>query len=298
MITLIALLLSVLSLSITAFGQKTPERLWEGDAPLAHGKTPDDIPTLTPYLVEGGTSPHAAVVICPGGGYGMLSMDHEGRAYAEYLNAHGLSCFVLKYRLGSHGYRHPAMLLDAARAIRTVRARAGEWHVDPSRIAIMGSSAGGHLASTMVTHFDSGNPTATDPIERMSSRPDMGILCYAVITMGKSTHSGSRNNLLGEHPSDELIGLLSNEQQVTAKTPPCFLWHTVEDTAVPVENSMDFAVALRKHGVPFDLHIYRDGGHGLGLGDDKAPFQNTHPWCRDLIFWLKSCGFVQRNTPE
>jgi acetyl esterase/lipase len=156
----------------------------------------------------------------------------------------------------------------------------------------MGSSAGGHLASTVLTHFDSGKPEATDPVERQSSRPDLGILCYPVISLGQFTHQGSKNNLLGKEPSTELVQLLSNELQVTKETPPCFVWHTWEDTAVPVENSLLFAEALRKAGVPFDLHVYQKGRHGIGLSD-KQPFANAHPWAADCVFWLKGQGFVK-----
>jgi acetyl esterase/lipase len=207
------------------------------------------------------------------------------------LNQHGVAAFVLKYRLGAHGYRHPIMLQDAARALRLVRARADEWKLDPSRIGIMGSSAGGHLASTLLTHFDSGNSNTADLIERQSSRPDVGILCYPVITMGAHTHQGSKNNLLGKDPSEELVKLLSNELQVDSNTPPCFIWHTWEDKAVKVENALQFASALNRAGVPFDLHVYEKGRHGIGLAD-KPPFINPHPWSKDLLFWLKARGFV------
>jgi acetyl esterase/lipase len=199
----------------------------------------------------------------------------------------------LKYRLGSAGYRHPIMLGDAARAVRLVRAKAADWKVDPKRVGIMGSSAGGHLASTLLTHFDAGKPEASDPIERESSRPDLGILCYAVITLGRYTHEGSKENLLGKNPPAELVQLLSNELQVTPQTPPCFVWHTWEDTAVPVENSLQFAAALRAAKVPFDLHIYQQGQHGIGLAD-KPPFAHPHPWAGDCLFWLKAQGFVTK----
>jgi acetyl esterase/lipase len=245
---------------------------------------------VTPYLPDGARATGAAIVICPGGGYGMLA-DHEGRDYALWLNQSGVAGFVLRYRLGSHGYRHPVMLQDAARAVRLVRARAGEWMVDSRRVGIMGSSAGGHLASTLLTHFDAGRPDAADAIERQSSRPDLGILCYAVITLGEHTHQGSKHNLLGKEPPAELVQLLSNELQVTKETPPCFVWHTWEDTAVDVENSLDFAAALRRNHVPFDLHIYQKGAHGIGL-QDKPPFNQVHPWARDCLFWLKVQGFV------
>jgi len=239
--------------------------LWPEGAPGALGKEDKDIPTLTPYLPDPAKATGAAIVICPGGGYGGLA-PHEGVQYARFLNEYGIAGFVLKYRLGSSGYRHPAMLQDAARAVRLVRAQAGEWKVDPKRIGIMGSSAGGHLASTLLTHFDAGKADATDPIERQSSRPDLGILCYAVISLGEFGHRGSMHNLLGPDPSPELVRLLSNELQVTKETPPCFIWHTYEDNAVPVENSLQFAEALRKAGVPYDLHIYQKGQHGIGLG--------------------------------
>jgi acetyl esterase/lipase len=267
-------------------------QLWPEGAPGALGKEDKDIPTLTPYLPDPGKATGAAIVICPGGGYGMLA-PHEGGQYARFLNEYGIAGFVLKYRLGSGGYRHPAMLQDAARAVRTVRARAGDWQVDPKRIGIMGSSAGGHLASTLLTHFDSGQADAADPIERQSSRPDLGILCYAVISLGKFTHQGSKHNLLGPDPSPELVRLLSNELQVTKETPPCFIWHTYEDNAVPVENSLQFAEALRKAGVPCDLHIYQKGQHGIGLGSSNWNSEKRHPWTRDCIFWLQAQGFAK-----
>jgi acetyl esterase/lipase len=200
----------------------------------------------------------------------------------------------LKYRLGP-AYHHPAELLDAGRAIRTVRARAGEFGIDPDRIGILGFSAGGHLAATAGTHFDAGKPAAADVIERASSRPNLMILIYPVITMREFTHSGSRNNLLGPAPSSELIALLSNEEQVTKETPPTFLVHTMTDSAVPVENSMMFAAALRKAGVPFEFHLYERGAHGFGLAE-KDPILSTWPArCAD---WLRLHGFaLSQNTP-
>jgi acetyl esterase/lipase len=283
-------LLCLLASPLIAQAQETFP-LWPSGAPGALGNASNDIPTLTVFLPPADKASGAAIVVCPGGGYGGLAA-HEGQDYALYLNQHGVAGFVLRYRLGSQGYRHPRMLEDAQRAIRTVRARAVEWKVDAKRIGIMGSSAGGHLASTAVTHFDAGKPDAVDAVERQSSRPDLGILCYAVITLGPNTHQGSKNNLLGREPSPELVELLSNEKQVTTKTPPCFLWHTAEDKAVKVENSLDFAAALQRNGVPFDLHVYQKGRHGLGLAD-KPPFANPHPWAQDLIFWLKEQGFVK-----
>jgi acetyl esterase/lipase len=288
----LSLFLTLLTSFLSTFGQEVPRAvpLWTSGAPGSLGSGTNDIPTLTPYLVTGTQGVPAAMVVCPGGGYGGLAA-HEGHDYALWLNGQGISAFVLKYRLGSQGYRHPVMLQDAARAVRLVRSRATEWRIDVKRVGIMGSSAGGHLASTLLTHFDAGNPGATDPVDRESSRPELGILCYPVITMGEFTHAGSRQNLLGKEPSADLIRLLSNELQVTKETPPCFLWHTWEDTAVKVENSLEFAAALRRAGVLFDLHIYEKGRHGLGLGD-KPPFANPHPWVNDCRFWLKARGFV------
>ena len=265
--------------------------LWPQGAPGALGDKDDDKPTLTAFLPAPEKATGAAIVICPGGGYAGLA-PHEGAGYAEWLAEHGIAGIVLKYRLGSKGYRHPAMLNDAARAVRLTRAMADEWKIDPKRVGIMGSSAGGHLAATLLTHFDAGKADAADPVERLSSRPDLGILCYAVITMGPNAHAGSRNNLLGGSPSPELLELLSNEKQVTPETPPCFIWHTWEDTTVKVENSLGFAAALRQHGVPFDLHIYQKGGHGMGLGGGRAGGRQ-HPWAADCLFWLKAQGFAK-----
>ena len=267
--------------------------LWPaGQVPGARGDGTHDVPTLTAYLPEAGRGNGSAMVICPGGGYGGLA-PHEGRDYALFLNREGVACFVLKYRLGSHGYRHPAMVHDAARAVRWVRSRAGEWGLDRDRVGIMGSSAGGHLASTLVTHFDGGRADAADPVERESSRPTLGVLCYPVITMGAFTHQGSKNNLLGPSPDPALVEELSNEKQVRKDGPPVFVWHTVEDTAVPVENALLFADGMRKAGVPFDLHVYEKGRHGIGLRASPPAFENPHPWARDMVFWMKERGFLR-----
>lgn len=263
-------------------------RLWPGNAPLARGQSEHDIPTLTPYLPDKPCG--SAVVVCPGGGYWMLA-GHEGKDYALFLNSLGIAAFVLEYRLGQFGYRHPAMLLDAARALRTVRHRAQEWGVDPGRIGVMGSSAGGHLASTLMTHYDAGDPNAGDPIDRVSSRPDFGILCYAVISLVDYGHRGSADNLLGADAPEAKRRELSNDLSVTKDTPPCFLWHTAEDDAVPVENSIAYAMALRKAKVPFELHVFEKGGHGMGLAD-QPPFAKAHPWAKDLAHWLRGRGLA------
>ncbi len=288
--TLIASALLLTSIAMSHAEMQTAIPLWPAGAPGALGNSEYDIPTLTPYLPDATNATGAAMVICPGGGYGGLA-PHEGNDYALWLNQHGVTCFVLRYRLGSHGYRHPVMLEDAARAVRWVRAHADEYKIDTHRVGIMGSSAGGHLAATLLTHFDAGDTNSSDAIERQSSRPDIGILCYAVITMGEFTHQGSKDNLLGKNPSPELVKDLSNELQVTPQTPPCFLWTTFEDNAVPIENTMLFAEALRKNRVPFALHVYEKGGHGMGL-KDKPPFAHPHPWAADCLFWLKEQKFV------
>jgi acetyl esterase/lipase len=225
---------------------KNPIPLWTSAVPGAIGQTSDDIPTLTPYWPKGNAN-GAAFIVCPGGGYAHLS-DHEGEPVAEWLNSVGITAFVLKYRHGPT-YQHPIPLQDAARAIRMVRARATEWHIDANRIGIPGFSAGGHLASTIGTHFDAGSANAADQIDRVSSRPDLLVLIYPVISMGVFTHEGSKRMLLGENPTAEQVTLLSNELQVTKNTPPTFLVHTANDAAVPVENSLQFAAALRKQGV-------------------------------------------------
>lgn len=281
------LILPVLIAPLVNAAPEIPVVLWPGGAPGAIGKEPVDIPTITPYLPPKNKMNGAAIIVCPGGGYGRLA-DHEGRPVAEWLNSLGVAAFVLKYRLGPR-YHHPAPMQDAARAIRTVRARAAEWGLDPQRIGILGFSAGGHLASTAGTHFDSGKPDASDAIERVSSKPNLMILIYPVITMREKTHAGSKKNLLGTEPAPEVVTLLSNEEQVTTETPPTFLVHTATDTAVPVENSLLFVSGLRRAGVPVEFHLYERGPHGFGLGV-KDPILATWPdRCGD---WLKVHGFV------
>ena len=272
-----------------------PFALWPQGAPGALGKEAVDVPTLTPYLAPKEKATGAAIVICPGGGYQHLA-DHEGRPVAEWLNSIGVTAFVLKYRLGPR-YHHPSMLQDAARAVRTVRARATEWGLDPERVGILGFSAGGHLASTAGTHFDAGKPDATDPVERVSSRPSVMILIYPVITMREKTHGGSKKNLLGENPTPELVALLSNEEQVTKETPPAFLVHTMNDSTVPVENTLMFVAALRRAGVPFELHLYERGPHGFGLGtarDNKPADPILSTWPAHCADWLRLHNFAAK----
>ena len=290
--TLVALVVLAATPSTWTGAQRAPAPespivLWTEGAPGAIDRGPEDVPDLTPYLPLPERATGAAIVVCPGGSYTRLA-PHEGAAVAEWLQSIGIAAFVLKYRLGPR-YHHPAPLLDAARALRTVRARAASWKLDPSRIGMMGFSAGGHVASTLATHFDAGHPDAIDPIEHVSSRPDLVVLVYPVITMGPGGHDGSRRNLLGADPSAALIEELSNERHVTSQTPPAFLVHTVADTGVPYENSLSFAAALRKAGVPHELHVYERGAHGFGLGGADPILSSWPARCAD---WLRAHGFI------
>jgi enterochelin esterase family protein len=264
--------------------------LWPHGAPGAVGDTPADQPAITVYTPPPGKANGAAVVICPGGGYGFLASEHEGRQPARWLNERGVTAFVLRYRIAPR-YHHPAPMEDVQRALRTVRARAAEWHVDPQRIGVWGFSAGGHLASTAGTHFDSGKADAEDPIDRASCRPDFLILCYPVISMTPPyTHMGSRVNLLGKEADPKLVEQFSNETQVTSQTPPSFLFHTDEDRAVPPENSVLFFLALKKAGVPAELHIYEKGRHGVGLAP-RDPILSS--WPDRLAAWLNTRGLLR-----
>ncbi|HEV2860833.1 MAG TPA: alpha/beta hydrolase [Pyrinomonadaceae bacterium] len=286
---------------VVAFGARAraqagePVVLWPNGAPGAVGREPLDVPTLVPYLPPKERATGAAVIVCPGGGYSRLA-DHEGGPVAEWLNTIGVTAFVLKYRHTAR-YPHPAPLQDAARAIRTIRARAAEWGLDPARVGILGFSAGGHVASTAGTHFDAGRADAADPVERQSSRPDLMILIYPVITMGEKTHAGSKKNLLGADPKPEMVRLLSNEEQVTKETPPAFVVHTVNDAGVPVENSLMFVSALRRAGVPFELHLYERGPHGFGLGTargDRPADPVLSTWPSLCAAWLRVHGFAAK----
>jgi acetyl esterase/lipase len=284
--------LCCLSISPADANEPKMELLWPDGAPNVKGDQPADKPTLTVFLPEKEKAVGTAVVICPGGAYSGLATDHEGRQIAHWFNAIGVTGFMLEYRHRGRGYGHPAPLQDAQRAIRTVRARAAEWKISPDRIGIMGFSAGGHLASTAGTHFDKGVPASTDPIERVSSRPDFLILCYPVIAFDEPyTHRGSQENLLGAKADPELVRSLSNEKQVTKETPPTFLFHTDADSGVPPENSVQFYLALRRAGVPAEMHIYRSGPHGVGLGA-KVPGSCT--WPDRLHDWMQ----VQELLPS
>ena len=287
-----ALLVIGLAGNVTAQNRPQPETvlLWPNGAPGAVENEEVDRPTLTLYPASGEHTTSTAVVVCPGGGYAMLADDHEGVQFARWFNSIGISAFVLKYRLG-HRYRHPAPLQDVHRAIRYVRTHADQWGVAPDRIGVIGFSAGGHLASTAGTHFEGARPDSSDPLERVTTRPDFMILVYPVISFTTEyTHQGSRNRLLGEDPNPELVELLSNEDQVTSDTPPTFLVHADDDRGVPPENSILFYLALRKAGVPAEMHIYREGGHGFGLAYQRAILNE---WPSQLRNWLLGMGLLK-----
>lgn len=263
--------------------------LWPDGAPGAAGSEDSDKPTLAPYLVPEGRGTGTAVIVCPGGGYVNLSMDKEGDQIARWLNSIGVTAFVLKYRLGPK-YRHPVELGDAQRAIRIVRHKAAAYRVQPDRVGIMGFSAGGHLASTAGTHFETVNGNAADPIDQVSSRPDFLVLVYPVISFTTPyVHRGSLRALLGEGADPKLVESLSNELQVTAQTPPTFLFHTSADTTVPPENSVLFYMALRKAGVPAEMHVYERGSHGVGLAQTDEALSS---WPSRLAAWLRGRGLL------
>jgi len=269
--------------------------LWPDGAPGAKGDGPGDKPTITIYLPAKQKATGTAVVICPGGGYGHLAMDHEGHQIARWLNSLGVAGFILKYRHRNSGagYGHPAPLQDAQRAIRMVRSRAKELDINPNRIGILGFSAGGHLASSAGTHFDKNYYEPADKIDEVTCRPDFMILVYPVVSLGKwCAHTGSRRNLLGKEPEQELVESLSNELQVRAETPPTFLVHANDDQAVPAENSIYFYLALRKASVAAEMHIYEKGGHGFGLGKKQDPVSSWSLRCAD---WMHDRGLLQKG---
>jgi acetyl esterase/lipase len=276
----------------------TVEKLWTGAAPGSIGETDADTPTLTVFLPPKWRGSGAGMVICPGGAYKVLMSSYEGDDIARWLNSFGVAGFVLKYRIAPR-YRHPAPLLDAERAVRYVRYHSARFGIRPNRVGIIGFSAGGHLASTVVTHFDPGDPGARDPVDRLSSRPDFAVLAYPIITFHPPwTHEESVHNLLGANPDPALIDELSNELHVTPDTPPTFLFHTNQDSGVPPENSTLFYAALRKAGVPAELHIFAEGPHGVGLanGHGKAPrIPRLLTWPLVAEQWLESQWLPQRR---
>ena len=266
--------------------------LWDNGAPGALGTTDDDKPALTLFPVRpgpAGPAPTTAVIIAPGGSYARLSANHEGRQVANWFNSQGVTAFVLRYRLGPR-YHHPVEMGDAQRAIRFVRAHAEELGIRADRLGFMGFSAGGHLASTVATHFDGGDASAADPVDRMGCRPDFVVLAYPVITMTADYgHKLSAQNLLGEHPDSKLAKQMSTELQVTHDTPPTFLFSTNADTTVPAENSIAFYLALRKAGVPAEIHVFEPGVHGLGLAAGDPALGE---WPVLLRNWLRGRGLI------
>lgn len=271
-------------------GQVLP--LWNGAAPGALGNDESDIPAMTVYLPRVMTERTPAMIVCPGGAYRVLASNHEGRQVAGFLNSLGIAAFVLRYRLGPK-YQHPVELGDAQRAIRTLRARAAEWRLDPARIGIMGFSAGGHLAMTASTLFDAGNARSADPIERSGSRPDIAVLGYPVISMVERwMHEGSRNNLLGATPDPAVAQRLSGERAVTKGTPPTFIFQTNDDSVVPAENSLHYYLALRQAGIAAEVHVFEKGPHGVGLANDDPLLA---PWSSLLANWLRLRGFTRQS---
>ncbi|MFZ2277445.1 MAG: alpha/beta hydrolase [Prosthecobacter sp.] len=267
--------------SVSLLAAEKPIVLWQAGAPGALGTAPKDISTLTPYVPEKASG--AAMLLIPGGSYSGI---YEGQAepFARWLNEQGITAFVLRYRLGSAGYRYPAQLQDAVESMRQIRGNAARWKIDPARIGVMGFSAGGHLVSTLINHPEDGEIEGRTP--GMSPRPDLAILCYPVISMITKPHATSRKMLIGDKPSDELVRQTSSELQVRPGLPPCFLWHTSEDKLVPVEHAQLYAAALHQNGVPHELHLYQHGDHGTGL------IGTQHPWFADLVFWLKAQKWI------
>ncbi|MDR1962179.1 MAG: alpha/beta hydrolase [Planctomycetaceae bacterium] len=265
--------------------------LWEKGAPNALGTEEKDKPHITVWFPNKDKATDVAVVVCPGGGYGGLALDHEGKQIGEWFCSFGVTAIILEYRHRGKGYGHPNPLLDVQRAIRTVRFNAQDWGIDPLKIGVMGFSAGGHLASTAGTHFDLAKEP-TDEIDKMSCRPDFMILCYPVILFdARFTHRGSQNNLIGSDAPKELIDYYSNEKQVTEKTPPTFIYFTNEDKAVPAENGVEFYLALRRANVPAELHIYQKGAHGQGLAKGKP---GNETWTELCKIWLINNGFLKK----
>jgi acetyl esterase/lipase len=274
--------------------QRVTEPLWPGTPPLSTFNGEGDIPQLIITKVVS-SQPTAAVVILPGGGYNGHAMDHEGYQVADWLSSLGVTSAICTYRLrgkgnDGQGYGHPVPMMDAQRAIQSLRARAKELNVDPNRIGVIGFSAGGHLGSTVSTHFAEVDETSDDPIARVPSRPDFSILCYPVIAFGKPyTHVGSQRNLIGPEPDPALLASLSNATQVSEQTPPSFLFHTAEDTVVPVQNSLDYFLACQEQHVPAELHVFPTGRHGVGLAKNLPGASQWPGLCER---WLRELGVI------
>jgi acetyl esterase/lipase len=272
--------------------------LWPNGAPLANGTVSTDTassgkPSITPYPAANPNG--AAVVVFPGGAYVSLATSYEGMTPAQFFASKGVSGFVVKYRLGSDNYHHPVEMWDAQRAVRWVRAHAAQYHIDTARVGVLGFSAGGHLASTVSTHYDNGKPSAPDSIDRHGCRPAFSLLGYPVITMQSSfTHAQSRENLLGPNPSQALADSLSSEKQVNDRTPPGFLFHATDDGVVPIKNPQSYYDSLQKHHIPASFMKFSQGGHGFGLADGNAGAPNVpvaHAWCDSSVKWLDQLGF-------
>ncbi len=307
----VRLCLSVAVFLCTAMSLSAAEQrkmlLWENGAPNALGTEEKDKPLITVWCPDKDLATDVAVVVCPGGGYHGLAMDHEGKQIAEWYNSFGVTAVVLEYRHRGKGYGHPNPLLDVQRAIRTTRFNAESWGIDPAKIGVMGFSAGGHLASTAGTHFDDSpkmpDGYSSDAVDAVSCRPDFMILCYPVIQFNSSvTHVGSQVNLIGQDPPEEVVELIgenppeklveyySSEKQVTDRTPPTFIFFTDEDTVVPPENGIAFYMALRQHKVPAEMHIYQKGAHGLGLAQGRP---GSELWPELCKAWLANNGFLK-----
>ena len=285
-------------LSLTAMGQDSLVYLWpDGTSPKSEGLETSakngilwienvQEPTLEVYLPSKQNSTGQGVLICPGGGYQGLAYDWEGTDIAKWLNANGIAGFVLKYRLpneGTGGTKAPHM--DAKRGLRIMRANATRWNLNPDKIGVMGFSAGGHLASTLGTQFGKKESNPVDDIDELSDRPDFMILMYPVISMAKNiTHGGSRKNLIGENPNESMISRYSSELNITSSTPPTLLIHSADDEAVPVENSIQFFLGLKRNKVPAEMHVYPEGGHGYSLAINNGPAS----WPETALAWLRS----------
>jgi len=298
------LLILFLLVSILLHSQDYKINLWNGKVPnnketkeSEKWDTTDfvrvsnvQIPDIAVYLPSKRIATRQAVVICPGGAYMRLAYQWEGIEIAKWLNSKGIAAIILKYRLpvsSNNIVSYESPLLDAKRALRLVRYNASKWNIDTAKVGIMGFSAGGHLAASLVTHFDYGNPFSDDPIERLSSRPNFAILMYPVISMYEpDVHKGSRENLLGKNPSEELLKNFSNEFQVKSDTPPVFIVHASDDKTVPVNNSLLFYKALIDKGISAEMHIYPFGGHGFSLGLDKEYLNSWTDRCIDWLKWL------------